>query len=276
MNKNLEFVAIDLETTGKFPISAEICEVALIKFNFNEVLDTYTTLVKPKMGMSQVAEGVHGISLKDLEHAPSIEDVLDKIANFINGASLVGHNIPFDLGFLTYDVEKYKPNLISSFMAPHFCTSLISLNLYPKISSHRLQYLTKFFEVQVSPDHRALQDAEACRLVFIELTKSFTKLEEFVEAQGVELNVRDFSVEQLKKDRPELAVMVECCERKSNFELKYSKGSKKNNWRPVVPKGLVLKEEEKSFLVATDADDENKGSIFKRFLLSKITDTKKL
>lgn len=276
MQKDLEFVAIDLETTGKYPISAEICEVALIKFNSDRIIDTYTTLVKPKMGMSQTAQGVHGLSLSDLEEAPKIEDVLEKIAVFIDGSSLVGHNIPFDLGFLIYDIEKYKPQMAQHFKAPHFCTSLLSLSLYPKISSHRLQYLTKFFEVQVSPDHRALQDAEACRLVFVELTKDFKSIEEFHQAQGVQLLYQDFSIMQLKKTRPELSVMIEACENKSNFELKYQKGSKKNVWRSVTPKGLVLKEQDKSFLVATDVGDDKKNDVYKRFLLSKITETKHL
>ncbi len=49
--------------------------------------------------MDEKAQTIHGLSLESLKKAPSIDKVLPKILEFIDEASLLGHNLPFDLGF---------------------------------------------------------------------------------------------------------------------------------------------------------------------------------
>lgn len=269
---NQTFVAIDLETTGKYPLGAEICEIAMIKFKGEEVLGRYESLVKPLKGMNKVAEGIHGLSLESLKDAPLFQDILPEVLTFMGGAPLLGHNLPFDLAFLAHEFDQVlEGSWWGSAVHPNnFCTSLLSIQTHPKLTTHRLKYLTEYFEVECSPNHRAMQDAQACMDVFLKVTKDIGNIEELVKVQKNALAFKEFSIKVLLEKRPELKDMVEASIIDSNFELIYSKGSKKNQWRILESKGLVLKTNEKSFIVGTDLGEIQT----KRFMLNKVLETR--
>jgi len=264
------FVALDFETTGKYPLTSEICEVALIKFKGDQVLDRFESYVRPLKGMTKESEKVHGLSLESLKDAPDIKGVLTDMLEFIGDSPLVGHNITFDLGFLAYEFERLIKTDFSSLKRSHLCTSYLSLSLWPKLRSHRLIHLAQHIELKLKPNHRAMQDAEVCMLVFLELIKNFNSLEELLEAQKVDLNYKYFSISELAKSKKFILDLATSCEDLKEVEIKYSKGSKKNQWRTLNPKGLVLKENELGFFVATDPGDQQT----KRFMLSKIVEAR--
>ena len=269
---NQTFVAIDLETTGKYPLGAEICEIAMIKFNGDEILDRYESLVKPLKGMNKVAEGIHGLSLESLKDAPLFQDILQDVMSFMGCAPLLGHNLPFDLAFLAHEFDQTLESgwWGSKVHSYNLCTSLLSLQIYPKLTTHRLKYLTEYFEVECSPNHRAMQDAQACMDVFLKVTKGIESIEELVKIQKNELPFKEFSIKVLLEKRPELTGMVEASKKDLDFELVYSKGSKKNQWRTLGSKGLVLKTNGKSFIVGADPGDIQT----KRFMLDKVLETR--
>ena len=268
-----EFVALDFETTGKYPLSAEICEVALIKFNSKgEILDEWESLVKPQGSMNPVAEGIHGLSLNDLKKAPVFEDVLPKLIEFAGESPLVGHNVSFDLGFLAYEMDKFFGGQWweQKLTGAHFCTSKISLRALPKLSSHRLKHLVEHFELGESPNHRAMQDSLTCKDVFLKLISGVDSIESLIKLQDDKLPLKDFSTLNLLNARSELESLVSACEDKKDFEIVYSKGSRKGKWRQLTPHGLVIKTNGESFLVATDPGETQT----KRFMLDKILDSK--
>jgi DNA polymerase III epsilon subunit family exonuclease len=271
----MEFIALDFETTGKYPISAEICEAALIRFDSKgDVLGEWSSLIKPRVEMTKVSESIHGLSLKDLEGAPYIEDVLGEMLEFIGEAPLVGHNISFDLGFLAWELDKFKGEgwLLNHLKNSHYCTSFMSLNMLPNLPSHRLMHLVEHFGLEESPNHRAHQDALTCKNVFLKLINGAESMKEVLDLQGQELLIKDFSSLELLKRRPELKSMVEAGASFKDFELIYSKGSRKNKWRKLTPKGLVLKSNEDSFLVAVDPGETQT----KRFMVNKVLNSRNL
>lgn len=269
----MDFVAIDLETTGKYPLVDEICEVALIRFNEKgETLDTWSSLVFPSKGkMSKVAQQVHGISLEELKGEPTLRDLAKPIADFVKGSSLVGHNLQFDLGFLAYEImEALQKGLSRKFSNLNFCTSLISLQSHPKLSSHRLAFLCEHFKIDTAPNHRAMQDAKACMEVFLKILEE-RGLEGLVKLQQKNLAFEDFIPKQRFRNEPCLLKLVGACERSDFVEIIYAKGSKKNKWRKLQPQGLVLKNSiSESFFVASDPGESQS----KRFMLSKIKNSR--
>ena len=271
------FIALDFETTGKYPIASEICEVALIRFQGQKITDRYQSFIKPFKGMTEKSEDLHGLSLESLEHASNLEKVLPEMIDFIGQDPLVGHNISFDLGFLVYELEKLRSKEgfkgfkgFKELKSSHFCTSYLSLKLWPKLTSHRLIHLATHIGLDLKPNHRAMQDAEVCMRVFCELIKPFNFLDEIFKAQEIRLHFDDYSVRKLVEEKAFISSLVEACEQNIDLELKYSKGSKRNQWRHLVPKGLVLKEEGLGFLVARDPGDTQT----KRFMISKIKDSR--
>lgn len=270
--KDVKFIAVDLETTGKYPLFAEICEFAMIKFDHTGILSRFESLIYPQRGMGKDAEAVHSLSLESLEGEPRIDAVLPEVLEFIGDAPLLGHNLSFDLGFLAFEFDQYFKEdwWKTSFQSPNFCTSLISLQTHPKLITHRLKYLTEYFEVPSSPNHRAMQDAQACMEVFLKLTENIENLEELVAVQKDELLFKNFSTRLLKSANNKFNDMVDACKTDIEFELMYSKGSRKNKWRRLKPKGLVMKTKEESFVVGVDEGEVQP----KRFMLEKIVDTK--
>jgi len=268
-----QFVALDFETTGKYPLSAEICELALIRFTAEgQILDQWESLVRPQSGMNPVAEGIHGLSLDDLKDAPLMPDLLPKLLDFVGKDPLVGHNIAFDLAFLAYEMDKAYGQqwLEKDFLGAHFCTSKLSLGVLPKLSSHRLKHLVEYYELEEAPNHRALQDSLTCKNVFLKLIEPLTSLDEALSFQNDRLEMKDFSTISLIEKCKNLEPLVHACESQTDFEIVYSKGSKKGKWRKLEPKGLVLKTKGESFLVATDPGETQT----KRFVLDKILDSR--
>ena len=268
-----KFIALDFETTGKYPLSAEICEVALLKFTSSgEVLDKWESLIQPTKGMNPVAQSIHGLSLEDLKGAPKIENVLEEMLSFIEDLPLVGHNLSFDLGFLAFDLDQFFGEMwLSRFLkSPNFCTSKLSLELLPKLNSHRLKHLVEHFGLSEAPNHRAYQDALTCKNVFVKLIQNCKTVKEAVGLQKDALIAADFSTLKLVDKRPEFRALVKSVKDAQPFELVYSKGSKRDQWRKVEPLGLVLKTCGESFLVAQDPGQTQS----KRFLIDKVLDSR--
>ena len=93
-------VALDLETTGLQAEHDAILEVAAIKFQGATVLDTLETLVAPGRPVPYRVQRLTGITPQQLSGVPQFESIAQKLQQFIGDLPIVGHSIPFDVGFL--------------------------------------------------------------------------------------------------------------------------------------------------------------------------------
>ena len=94
-------VSLDLETTGLDPVSDHIIEVGAIKFQGDQVLDRLDTFVNPYAPIPEFVRELTGINPEDLEGAPSFAVVSGDISNFVADLPIVGHNVSFDIEFLS-------------------------------------------------------------------------------------------------------------------------------------------------------------------------------
>lgn len=99
MEKELEVVAIDTETTGLDSTEDEILQVSIIGAS-GAVL--YNKYFKPQRHETwEEAEKVNHISPKSLIGCPNISTEITHISNILSSAEkIVGYNTPFDLAFL--------------------------------------------------------------------------------------------------------------------------------------------------------------------------------
>src|ERR1700680_2669833 len=93
-------VALDLETTGLHAEQDTILEVAAIKFQGATVLDTFETLVAPGRSIPYRVQRLTGITPQQLTGAPTFESIAHNLQRFVGDYPIVGHSIPFDVGFL--------------------------------------------------------------------------------------------------------------------------------------------------------------------------------
>jgi DNA polymerase-3 subunit epsilon len=259
------FVALDLETTGKYPLAAEICEIAAVKYQAGQVQERFASLVRPHRPMSAESIAIHNITPEMLKNSPAVEQIIDTFYRFISGSYVIAHHAPFDLGFLAIEFEKAHLPLPSESV---FCTSLLSQQVVPETHDHRLRTLVSYFEVETQPDHRAANDAEACLAVALkcfERVGSQASVHDLIKAQAVPLTWSQYSIEDLK-NRDTYRRLITAIEKGSEVAMEYGGGSSPGKSRQIWPIGLV-RNPEGDFLVARD---EIEGRP-KRFYLDKIS-----
>ncbi|OBF66398.1 hypothetical protein A5753_06715 [Mycobacterium sp. 852002-51971_SCH5477799-a] len=100
------FTAVDLETTGLYPLADRIVEIGLVKFRGDgQILDEFATLVN-NPGSSPDAMMLHQIDDTDLVGAPMIDHVLPEAFAFMTGTVVVAHNLDFEAGFLASSAQR--------------------------------------------------------------------------------------------------------------------------------------------------------------------------
>ncbi len=186
------YIALDFETTGLDLNKDEIIQVGIVEMDQNwTIIKEFSSLIKPQKEikeLKQIVWFITGISLSKLETAPHIEDLQEEIIQFFGGNSyIIGHNIEFDLNFLT----KHFPNLnikwsIDTFLrsknfihfAPSYALEVLVEYLFNK--EKEFQKLAQQFELDknIKEDnfHDALVDSKNSLLLFQYLTSYITKL----------------------------------------------------------------------------------------------------
>lgn len=169
MNQPLVF--LDIETTGLSPIDDDIIEVAAVKAEEGQIIDRFVCLIKPKRKLPAQIVSLTGITDEMLSDAPSQEVVLKELISFIGSLPVVGHNVSFDLSFITKKSGCLLDNPVLDTM--DFLHALL-----PTAGSYSLSRAAKTLGIHVAEAHRALADAEtACALYFkcLEILKTLNR-----------------------------------------------------------------------------------------------------
>lgn len=96
-----DFVVLDTETTGI--LDAEICQIAIIDSDGNELLNT---LVKPSQPIPEGATRIHGISNDGVKDAPTWSTVQPLVRDILRGKNVVIYNAKFDRKLMHWSDEK--------------------------------------------------------------------------------------------------------------------------------------------------------------------------
>ncbi|MBO0477062.1 PolC-type DNA polymerase III [Vagococcus sp. DIV0080] len=152
------YVVFDVETTGLSAVYDTIIELAAVKMHKGNVIDTFEEFIDPGHPLSQTTINLTGITDEMVRGSKSEEEVLKLFKEFCGDDILVAHNASFDMGFLNTSYEKYDmpeaPN-------PVIDTLELSRLLHPEMKSHRLNTLSKKYNINLEQHHRAIYDSEA-------------------------------------------------------------------------------------------------------------------
>ena len=154
------FVVVDLETTGGSHRDCAITEIGAVKICGGEVLGEFQTLVNPAQAIPPFIAVLTGITDAMVAGAPRLAEALPSFLEFAQGAVLVAHNAPFDLGFLRSGCEELGidwprfDSLDTAVLARRVLTRDEAPNC-------KLSTLARLFRTSTTPDHRALHDARA-------------------------------------------------------------------------------------------------------------------
>jgi DNA polymerase-3 subunit epsilon len=156
---DVTFCVVDLETTGGSPATCSITEIGAVKVRGGECLGRFQTLVDPGMEIPPSIVILTGITQAMVVNAPGIEWALPAFLEFCGDAVIVGHNVRFDLGFLNAACGALGyPTLPNRWVD----TAALARRLVrSEVRNLRLASLAAHFRSPVTPNHRALEDAEA-------------------------------------------------------------------------------------------------------------------
>src|SRR3954465_4082576 len=95
-------IVLDTETTGlEHAAGHRIIEIGCVEIlNRRLTGQKFHRYLNPEREIDAGALAVHGIDMSRLRTAPKFADIAEELLAFINGAELVIHNAPFDVGFL--------------------------------------------------------------------------------------------------------------------------------------------------------------------------------
>ncbi|MDA0353271.1 MAG: exonuclease domain-containing protein [Chloroflexi bacterium] len=163
-----QFVALDLETTGLNPEVDEITEIGATRFDRDGGSEQFHTFVNPGRSIPMEIQQLTGITDADVADAPRFERVVNELATFVGNCPVVGQNIKFDLGFLS--------SAGLDLPGPIYDTWEIASVLLPRADHLNLASIAELLNVPLRQAHRALEDAETTRDIFLALLARFEEL----------------------------------------------------------------------------------------------------
>jgi DNA polymerase III epsilon subunit family exonuclease len=160
--------AVDVEGNGGSP--PEIVEIGLIQIIGRCRLGrSFHWLVKPVQPISSAVSRIHGLTDADVRSAPSIEDIGDDLLTWLDGATIVGHNVKVEVDIISRSLSGWLPKRA-------FDTLLLARLLRPGLPSYSLERLAVQFGLGSSPmlpsgrgHHSALHDAALAATLMIDL-----------------------------------------------------------------------------------------------------------
>lgn len=167
-------IVLDTETTGlEWEQDHRIIEVGCVELierrytgnNFHQYL-------QPDRLIDAGAIEVHGITNEFLQDKPRFEDIVNDLMQYLDGAELIIHNAPFDVGFLNYELDRchYRHGTLENSCS--ITDSLVMARGKHPGQRNSLDALCTRYQIDNSKreKHGALLDAEILADVYLAMT----------------------------------------------------------------------------------------------------------
>lgn len=180
-------IVLDTETTGLNPRTGDrIIEVGCVEL-VNRMLtgNNFHRYINPERDSEEGALAVHGLTTEFLRDKPKFAEIAQELREYIQGAEVIIHNAPFDLGFLN---NEFKLLGLPSFT--EHCSGVIDtlVNAKEMHPGKRNSLDALCDRYGVSNAHRklhgALLDAELLADVYLSMTRGQNSLSMDVEEEA--------------------------------------------------------------------------------------------
>lgn len=166
------YAIVDIETTGGKYNEEGITEIAIYRFNGQEIVDRFISLVNPERPIQPFVAKLTGINNEMLRNTPKFYEVAKRIVEITEGCIIVAHNASFDYRILRTEFARLGYN----YERQSLCTVELSKKLIPDQKSYSLGKLVRGLGIPLSDRHRADGDAKATVKLFkLLLTKDTDK-----------------------------------------------------------------------------------------------------
>ena len=170
-NGGIRKIVVDTETTGLDPKQGHrIIELAAIELDGRKVsLRRFHRYLNPEREIDAGAAAVHGLTYERLQNEAKFADIVTGFMEFIEGAELIIHNAPFDVGFLNHELALLElPSLQNAVID----TLKVAREMHPG-KKNSLNALCSRYEIDNAHRtlHGALLDTELLAEVYFAMTR---------------------------------------------------------------------------------------------------------
>ena len=159
----IDFIALDFETTGFMPPTAEIIEIGAVRYVGGAKAGEFASLVFPSRGVPPVVICKTGITLAMLATAPEPSHVMEEFTTFLAETTIiVAHQASFERKFLAVWTDVGRFTFID--------TLRLARRALPALQNHRLATVAEALGIDVYRGHRALDDARVAGEIFLRLS----------------------------------------------------------------------------------------------------------
>ena len=166
-------IVLDVETTGLDASAGHrIIEIGCVELaNRRPTGQKFHRYLNPEREIDAGALSVHGIELAKLLQAPKFAEVAAELVAFIDGAELIIHNAPFDVGFLDAELARLPDARSVATLCKVLDTLTLARSLHPG-QRNSLDALCKRYSVDNTRRelHGALLDAGILVDVYLAMT----------------------------------------------------------------------------------------------------------
>ena len=205
-------IVLDTETTGLEPSQGHrIIEIGCVELVDRKLTGKhYHQYIQPEREIDQGALEVHGISNEFLADKPVFSHIVDEFLAFVDGAELIIHNAPFDIGFLDHELTLAANKVKKISKICSVIDSLVLARSKHPGQKNNLDALCKRYAIDNAKRelHGALLDAEILADVYLMMTGGQTSLglDAKVQVEGAQSDKN--TPLTLNKDRSRLAVLA--------------------------------------------------------------------
>ncbi|MFK7831479.1 MAG: DNA polymerase III subunit epsilon [Congregibacter sp.] len=203
-------IVLDTETTGlEVSKGHRIIEIGCVELQNRKLTGRhFHRYINPQRDIDAGAIEVHGITNVFLADKPVFTAVAEEFVAFVDGAELIIHNAPFDIGFLDSELQRFDANAAS--LAAH-CditdTLVMARGKHPGQRNSLDALCGRYMVDNSSRDlHGALLDAEILADVYLAMTGGQTALALSDDDGKSAGRSSPRQIIRLAKDRPRLSV----------------------------------------------------------------------
>ena len=172
-------IVLDTETTGLNPRTGDrVIEIGCVELK-NRMLtgNNFHRYINPGRDSEEGALAVHGLTTEFLRDKPKFAEIAAELREYIEGAELVIHNAPFDIGFLNNEFKLLGlPPFVN--LASGVIDTLVNAKEMHPGKRNSLDALCDRYGVSNSHRvlHGALLDAELLADVYLSMTRGQNSL----------------------------------------------------------------------------------------------------
>jgi DNA polymerase III subunit epsilon len=207
-------VLLDTETTGlESKLGHRIIEIAAVEM-INRTLTgrRFHNYLNPDRKVEAGALQIHGLTDDFLQDKQKFSDITNELLEFIDGAELIMHNAPFDVGFLNNELGLAKLQPLENYCHSITDTLKIAKELHPG-KRNNLNALCERYQINNSKRvlHGALLDAELLAEVYLAITRGQESLamEISFPQPDIKINPQDIELISLPANTEELELHTE-------------------------------------------------------------------